>query len=189
MPRGVTILFTGLSGAGKTTVAQGTERILISHGLPVERLDGDDIRRTLCRDLGFSTEDRRRNIERVAFVANLLTRHGVIVLCSLIAPYQEMRDRLRQETKNYLEVYCKCPIEVTRQRDVKGLYKKTMAGQIKNFTGISDQYEEPENPDLVLYTDKETVGESIANVCDLLCRKGYLGILKIRPLVCQVGRF
>ncbi|NIO67596.1 MAG: adenylyl-sulfate kinase [Anaerolineae bacterium] len=172
--KGFTVWFTGLSGAGKTALALVVEDELRARGLKVERLDGDIVRQHLTRDLGFSKEDRDKNIERVTFVAKLLTRNGVAVLCSFIAPYRDVRARSRAEIGNFVEVYCKCPLEVLIQRDVKGLYKKALAGEISNFTGVSDPYEEPLNPEVVCETDKETVGESAAKVVDTLEEMGYI---------------
>jgi adenylylsulfate kinase len=172
--KGFTVWFTGLSGAGKTALAFVIEDELRSRGLKVERLDGDIVRRHLTKDLGFSKEDRYTNIERVTFVAKLLTRNGVAVLCSFIAPYQDMRGRSRTEIGNFVEVYCKCPLEVLIQRDIKGLYKKALAGEISNFTGISAPYEEPLKPEVVCETDKETLVESAAKVIDKLEEMGYI---------------
>ena len=173
-PKGFTVWFTGLSGAGKTALALILEDELRVRGLKVERLDGDIVRQHLTRDLGFSKEDRDKNIERVTFVAKLLTRNGVAVLCSFISPYRDVRAQSRTEIGNFVEVYCKCPLEVLIQRDVKGLYKKALAGEISNFTGVSDPYEEPLNPEVVCETDKETVGESAAKVIDKLEEMGYI---------------
>ena len=121
----------------------------------VERLDGDVVRQSLTRDLGFSKEDRDKNIERVTFVAKLLSRNGVATLVSFVSPYRGKRDRAREETTNFIEVFVKCPVEICEERDVKGMYKKARKGEIKEFTGVSDPYEEPLNPDLILETDKE----------------------------------
>jgi adenylyl-sulfate kinase len=172
--KGFTVWFTGLSGAGKTALALIVEDELRARGLKVERLDGDIVRRHLTRDLGFSKEDRDKNIERVTFVAKLLTRNGVAVLCSFISPYRDVRAESRAEIGNFVEVYCKCPLEVLIQRDVKGLYKKALAGEISNFTGVSDPYEEPLSPEVVCETDKETLGESAAKVIDKLEEMGYI---------------
>ena len=172
--KGFTVWFTGLSGAGKTALALVLEDELRARGLKVERLDGDIVRQHLTRDLGFSKEDRDKNIERVTFVAKLLTRNGVAVLCSFISPYRDVRAHSRAEISNFVEVYCKCPLEVLIQRDVKGLYQKALAGEISNFTGVSDPYEEPLNPEVVCETDKETVGESAAKVIDKLEEMGYI---------------
>jgi adenylyl-sulfate kinase len=172
--KGVTVWFTGLSGAGKTAIAKGVERELRERGLKVERLDGDIVRKSLTRDLGFTKEDRNKNIERVTFVAKLLTRNDVVVLCSFISPYQARRDRSRQEIGSFVEVYVECPLEVCAERDVKGLYEKAFAGEIENFTGVSDPYEPPENPDLVCHTAQEDVAESAAKVVDYLETHGYI---------------
>ena len=172
--KGFTVWFTGLSGAGKTALAFVVEDELRARGLKVERLDGDIVRRHLTKDLGFSKEDRYKNIERVTFVAKLLTRNGVAVLCSFIAPYRDMRALSRAEIGNFIEIYCKCPLEVLIQRDIKGLYKRALAGEISNFTGISDPYEEPLNPEVVCKTDEETIGESVAKIIDKLEEMGYI---------------
>jgi adenylyl-sulfate kinase len=172
--KGVTLWFTGLPCSGKSAVADRAAEILKEHGYHVERLDGDIVRQDLTRDLGFSKADRDENIRRVTFVSKLLTRNGVIVLTSFISPYIEVRDRARKEIGSFAEIYTKCALDICIQRDVKGMYKKAIAGQIKEFTGISDPYEEPVNPELLLETDKETLEESTARVLDLLKTRGYL---------------
>lgn len=172
--KGFTLWFTGLSGSGKTTLAKAVEQELRKRGLKVERLDGDIVRQSLTRDLGFSKEDRDKNIERVTFVAKLLTRNGVATLCSFISPYREVRARSRAEIGNFVEVYCECPLETCIERDVKGLYKKAINGEIENFTGISDPYEPPENPEIVVHTGSETVEESTAIILRRLAELGYL---------------
>ncbi len=175
LDRGFTVWFTGLSGSGKTTLAQMLEAELRARGLTrVERLDGDIVRQGLTRDLGFSKEDRDKNIERVTFVAKLLTRNGVAVLCSFISPYREVRARSRQEIGQFVEVYCRCPLEALLARDVKGMYRKALAGEIANFTGISDPYEEPLDPEVVLDTDRETPAESLARLLGYLEAQGYI---------------
>lgn len=170
---GFTLWFTGLPCSGKSTVGDGVAAILKEKGFRVELLDGDVVRKELTRDLGFSKKDRDENIMRVTFVAKLLSRNGVATLVSFISPYRELRDRARQGTTNFVEVYTKCPVEVCIQRDVKGMYQKAIKGEIKEFTGVSDPYEEPLNPEIVLETDKETVEESVAKV---LKRLGELGL-------------
>jgi adenylyl-sulfate kinase len=172
--KGVTVWFTGMSGAGKTAVAIPLEEKLRQRGLKVERLDGDIVRQSLTRDLGFSKEDRDKNIERVTFVAKLLTRNGVAVLCSFISPYRAVRAKVREEVGNFVEVYCHAPLETLIERDVKGLYEKAIAGEIKNFTGISDPYEVPENPDVMIDSSVETIAESVDKVLRKLEQLGYV---------------
>ncbi len=171
---GFTIWFTGLSGAGKSTLSENIEKRLQAQGRNVEILDGDIVRLHLSKGLGFSREDRDTNIKRIAFVCGLLSRNGVICISAAIAPYREARKWARHEIKNFVEVYVKCPIEVCRQRDVKGLYKLVDEGKIKNFTGVDDPYEEPENPELVIETDKETIEESVERIFAKLVELGYL---------------
>ena len=165
---GFVVWMTGLSGAGKTTIAHVLVDQLKARGIPVERLDGDVVRQSLTRDLGFTKEDRATNIERVTFVAKLLSRNGVGCICSFISPYQSVRDHVRDETTNFVEVYVDAPLEVVIERDVKGLYKQAIAGEIENFTGISDPFEAPENPDVHVRTDRQTVEESAATIIDYL---------------------
>jgi adenylyl-sulfate kinase len=140
----------------------------------IEILDGDVIRMNLCKDLGYSQEDRNTNIRRIAFVSQLLTRHGVIVIVAAISPYRESRDLARREIKNFVEVFVKCPIEVLIERDVKGLYKKALAGNLPHFTGVSDPYEEPLNPEILIETNRETPEASAAKILGLLENMGYL---------------
>lgn len=177
---GVTVWFTGLSGAGKTTISRAVENELKSYGYKVEILDGDIVRQHLTKGLGFSKEDRDENIRRVGFVANLLTRNQVIVLVSAISPYRELREEVREQIVNFVEVYVNAPLAVCEQRDVKGLYKKARAGEIKNFTGIDDPYEPPLHPDVECRTDLETLDESVSKVLSKLRELGYLG-LKTHP--------
>ncbi len=172
--KGVTVWFTGLSGAGKTALALRLEEELRRRGLKVERLDGDIVRQGLTRDLGFSKEDRDKNIERVTFVAKLLTRNGVAVLCSFISPYRAVRAKSRQEIGNFVEVYCYASLETLIARDVKGLYKKALAGEIPNFTGVSDPYEAPENPEVMIDSGKETIEDSLAKIVHKLEELGYV---------------
>jgi adenylylsulfate kinase len=172
--KGFTIWFTGLSGAGKTTIAERVEQILRDQGLKVESLDGDVVRLNLSKGLGFSKEDRDTNIKRIGFVCKLLTRNGVIAIASAISPYREVRDYNRREIGSFVEVFVKCPLEVCIQRDVKGLYKKALAGEIKNYTGVSDPYEEPLNPEVIVETSRESVEESAGKVLDKLMELGYL---------------
>ncbi len=168
---GFTLWLTGLSGAGKTTIALELEQRLLAIGQRIERLDGDTVREGLTRDLGFSKEDRDKNIERVTFVAKLLSRNGVGVVCSFISPYRDARDKARRETTNFIEVFVDTPLEVCIERDVKGLYQKALAGELKQFTGIDDPYEAPEQPELVIRTAGETVQESVDHILAYLERR------------------
>jgi len=172
--KGVTVWFTGMSGAGKTALAIPLEAELRKRGLKVERLDGDIVRQSLTRDLGFSKEDRDKNIERVTFVAKLLTRNGVAVLCSFISPYRAVRAQVKEEVGNFVEVYCYASLETLIERDVKGLYKKALAGEIENFTGVSDPYEAPENPDVLIDSGAETLEESLGKIVRKLEQLGYV---------------
>ncbi|MGQ4876502.1 MAG: adenylyl-sulfate kinase [Promethearchaeia archaeon] len=172
--KGFTLWFTGLPCSGKTTLADAVAEDLRARGMKVERLDGDIVRKSLTRDLGFSKEDRKMNIERVTFVAKLLTRNGVAVLCTFVSPYNEIRERSRKEIGEYILVYVKCPVEICEQRDVKGMYAKARRGEIKGFTGIDDPFEEPINPEIVVETDKQTVEESKKIIIDWLEKHGYI---------------
>jgi len=172
--KGVTLWFTGLPCSGKSAIADIVAEKLKAQGLRAERLDGDVVRQDLTRDLGFSKADRDENIRRVTFVAKLLARNGVAVLVSFISPYREMRDRARQQVRNFVEIYVKCPVEVCAQRDVKGMYQKAMRGEIKEFTGVNDPYEEPLHPELVLETDKETLDQSVEKTMAKIKELGYL---------------
>ena len=166
---GVTLWFTGLSGAGKTTISQAVEKELrLLDYKKVESLDGDVVRQNLTKGLGFSREDRNENIRRIGFVANLLTRNQVIVLVSAISPYREIRTEVRDRIGDFIEVYVNAPLEVCEERDVKGLYKKARSGIIKNFTGIDDPYEPPINPEVECKTDSETLEQSVAKVLSQL---------------------
>ncbi|MBP1993338.1 adenylyl-sulfate kinase [Paenibacillus eucommiae] len=149
---GAVLWFTGLSGAGKTTTAQAVEAQLRERGCAVELLDGDVLRETICKGLGFSREERFENIKRIAYVAKLLSRNGVIVLVSAITPYREMRDYVRGEVAGFVEIYVKCSLEECERRDVKGLYAKARRGEVARFTGVSDPYEEPLQPEITLCT-------------------------------------
>lgn len=171
---GFTVWFTGLSGSGKTTIAELLQENLIKRGLKVELLDGDVVRQNLSKGLGFSQEDRDINIRRIGFVCNLLTRNGIVAIGSAISPYKAIRDENRALIGNFVEVYVKCPLEVLTERDVKGLYKKAIAGEIKNFTGVSDPYEPPDNPEVVVDSDKETPEESLQKILTKLEEMGYV---------------
>ena len=174
--QGFVLWMTGLSGAGKTTIALEMLDQLADRDLRLERLDGDVVRESLTRDLGFSKEDREKNIERVTFVAKLLSRNGVGCICSFISPYQAIRDDVRSKTTNFLEVFVDAPLDVVIDRDVKGMYKKALAGEIKNFTGISDPFEAPENPDIHVRTDKQSVEESAAYIIGELEKRGLIPV-------------
>jgi len=174
MTRGVTIWFTGLPCSGKTTIADRVAEVLREKGHKVERLDGDIVRKGLTSDLGFSKEDRDENIKRVTFVAKLLTRNGVKVLATFVSPYIERRRKSREEIGEFMEVYVRCSVEECIRRDVKGMYRKALAGEITGFTGVDDPYEEPPNPELILDTDKETVEESVQKVLEKMESLGYL---------------
>ncbi len=171
---GFTVWFTGLSGAGKTAIAHRLEPALRARGLKVEVLDGDVVRTNLSKGLGFSKEDRDINIRRIGFVCNLLTRNGVVAIGAAISPYRAVRDEVRAEIGRFVEVHIKCPLEVLKERDVKGLYAKEARGEVANLTGVSDPYEEPLNPEVVLESDKETEEESLAKVVAKLEELGYL---------------
>lgn len=173
--KGVTLWFTGLSGAGKTTISDAVEEKLKALGVKFERLDGDIVRENLTKGLGFSKEDRDTNIRRIGFVSHLLTRNGVIVLVSAISPYRAIRDEVRQQIGDFVEIYVNAPLQVCEERDVKGLYKRARAGEIKQFTGIDDPYEAPLNPEIECCTDLETLDESVQKVMDKLTELGYLG--------------
>jgi adenylylsulfate kinase len=172
--RGVTLWFTGLSGAGKTTISRAVEQELRKRGCKVEILDGDIVRENLTKGLGFSKEDRDTNIRRIGFVAQLLTRNGVIVLVSAISPYRAIREEVRQQVGDFVEVFVNAPLAVCEERDVKGLYQRARAGEIKMFTGIDDPYEPPLNPEIECRTNLETREESVAKVLAKLEELGYL---------------
>ena len=172
--KGVAVWFTGFSGAGKSTIADALTDKLKSAGYRLEVLDGDEIRENLTKDLGFSKEDRDTNIRRIGFVAKLLVRNGVIVLVPVISPYRAIREEIRANIDNFVEVFVNAPISVCEERDVKGLYKKVRAGQIKQFTGIDDPYEPPLNPEIECRTDLEDVSESVDKILSLLKTSGYI---------------
>ena len=177
--RGFTVWLTGLSGAGKTTVAQSIVNELKASDVNIELLDGDEVRTNLSKGLGFSKADRDTNIRRIGYVSRLLSRNGVGVIASAISPYRDVRDEVRQsitsDGSEFIEVYVQCPIEVLVERDVKGLYKKALAGEIKEFTGVSDPYEEPLNPEVIVKTDRESIEESANRIIGALEARGLLG--------------
>jgi adenylylsulfate kinase len=166
--------FTGFSGTGKSTIAHAVEERLHQMGCSTFVLDGDNVRSGLCSDLGFSSPDRTENIRRIGEVAKLFIEAGVIVLIALISPFRTDRQRVRELVNHddFVEIYCKCPLEVCEKRDVKGFYQRARKGEIKEYTGISSPYEEPLNPDLILETDRCTIDESVTKVLDLLYYKG-----------------
>ena len=174
--RGCVIWFTGLSGSGKTTIAHKVEEILLDADVPIEILDGDVVRENLSKGLGFSKEDRDINIRRIAFVAHLLQRNGTFVITAAISPYREIRDEARAMIKDFVEVFADAPIEVCEERDVKGLYAKARAGEIKGFTGVDDPYEAPLNPEVVCDTANETVEQSAQKVVDKLVELKFLEV-------------
>jgi adenylylsulfate kinase len=172
--KGFTVWFTGLSGAGKSTLSEALAPVLRERGHKVEILDGDVVRTNLSKGLGFSKEDRDTNILRIGFVAHLLSRNGVAVITAAISPYKDIRDQNRALIGDFIEVYVRCSIEELTRRDVKGLYEKALRGEIQNFTGISDPYEPPVNPEVVVDSEVETVEESLAKIVDALENLGYL---------------
>jgi adenylyl-sulfate kinase len=176
--QGFTLWFTGLSGAGKTTVSKRVAEELRARGMKVEILDGDVVRENLSKGLGFSKEDRDTNIRRIGWVCEVLSRNGVVAIAAAISPYREIRDEIRDKIPQFIEVYAECPIPVLAERDVKGLYKKALAGEIKNFTGVSDPYEAPLNAEVVYHSDRETVDESVAKVLGKLEALGYLRLME-----------
>jgi adenylylsulfate kinase len=171
---GATVWTTGLSGSGKTTIARELASQLKARGINVEILDGDVVRTNLSKGLGFSKEDRDINIRRIGFVANLLSRNGVIAITAAISPYRSIRDEVRGLTERFVEVYVEAPLEVCESRDVKGMYAKARAGEIKGFTGIDDPYEEPQSPEVVCHTANETVEQSVARILNLLETRGHV---------------
>jgi adenylyl-sulfate kinase len=159
--QGFTLWFTGLSGAGKSTLATLAAHEIRDRGHRVEILDGDEVRTHLSKGLGFSKEDRDTNIRRIGYVCRLLSRNGVVAISAAISPYRDIRDEVRHAHERFFEVYVRCSLEELVRRDVKGLYEKAIRGEIKNFTGVSDPYEEPHDPELVIESDRESVEESL----------------------------
>ena len=187
MQRGFTLWFTGLSGAGKSTLANAVIGKLQAHGKRVEILDGDEVRTNLSKGLGFSKEDRDTNIRRIGYVAHLLSRNGAVAITAAISPYRTIRDEVRQRIGDFVEVYVRCPLETLVARDVKGLYKKALAGEIKEFTGVSDPYEEPLNPEIVVDSSRETVDESANIILTRLYELGFLGRAGTGPIAPHGG--
>jgi adenylylsulfate kinase len=171
---GFTLWFTGLPGAGKSTLARLAAEALIKRGGRVEILDADELRTNLCTGLGFSKQDRDTNIRRIGYVCNLLARNGVIAVAAAISPYREIRDELRREHQRFFEVYVKCPLETLVKRDTKGLYQMALKGKIRNFTGVTAPYEEPLNPELVVQTDRESRKESLARLLNALEANNFI---------------
>jgi adenylyl-sulfate kinase len=171
---GVTVWLTGLSGAGKSTLASAVADLLRSDGLPVEVLDGDEVRRNLSQGLGFSRADRDTNIRRIGYVAGLLTRHGVVVLVAAISPYRAVRDEVRVDIGRFVEVFVRASLDECARRDVKGLYAKARSGELPAFTGVSDPYEEPLSPDVVIDTERESVDGAAARLVAELRALGHL---------------
>ncbi|HUI74744.1 MAG TPA: adenylyl-sulfate kinase [Candidatus Acidoferrum sp.] len=172
--KGFTLWFTGLPSAGKTTLAQLVAVELRNRGVGVEVLDGDTVRTHLCKGLGFSKEDRDENIRRIGFVCGLLTRHGAAAIAAAISPYRAIREEVRASIGNFVEVYVKASVETCIQRDVKGLYKKALAGEIKGFTGVDDPYEPPLQPELIVETEQESPAGSAARILRKLEDLGYI---------------
>jgi len=190
--RGFVLWLTGLSGAGKTTLAGRLVPELRARGLRVEVLDGDEVRTNLSKGLGFSKEDRDTNVRRIGYVARLLARNGVAAVTAAISPYAEVRAEVRRAVEadgaEFVEVYVECPLDVLAERDVKGLYKKALAGEIQGFTGVSDPYEEPRAPDVTVRTHEEAVEASAGRIIEELERRGLLGArFDVEELVLQGG--
>jgi adenylylsulfate kinase len=165
---GATVWFTGLSGAGKSTIANAVHRYLVAENMRVQVLDADSVRNSLCRDLGFTKEDRDENVRRIGFVSDLLTRQGVIVLVAAISPYRSTRAEIRASIQNFLEVYVSTPLCICEERDTKGLYRRARSGTLPNFTGVDDPYEEPLNPNLRLDTAITSLDDCVAQVVNRL---------------------
>lgn len=176
---GVTLWLTGLSGSGKTTIAKEIARQLKLRDCSVEVLDGDIVRTHLSKGLGFSKEDRDTNVRRIGFVADLLSRNGIVAITAVISPYRAVRNEIRMMTKNFIEVYVNAPLEVCEDRDVKGLYAMARAGEIRGFTGIDDPYEEPIDPEIVCNTAQESLQESVAKVIAELERLDFVSPMPI----------
>ena len=182
MSTGFTVWFTGLSGAGKTTLGAAVAEEIRRRGRAVEVLDGDVVRTNLSKGLGYSREDRDTNIRRIGFVAKLLSRNDVAVVVAAISPYREVREEVRASIGAFVEVFVRCQLDELIRRDVKGLYERALRGEVSQLTGVSDPYEEPLNPEVVVDTDRETVDQSVAKVMDAIERLGYV------PGVSAVGR-
>lgn len=178
--QGAVLWFTGLSGAGKSTLAEHLVQEFRNRGYKVELLDGDEIRTHLSQGLSFSKEDRDTNVRRIGWVARLLARNGVLAVTAAISPYRAIRDEIRAETERegraaFVEIFANAPLDAVAARDVKGLYKKALAGEIKNFTGVSDPYEAPEHPEVTARTSEETIQESADRILNYLTEQGVIG--------------
>jgi|SRR5581483_8448821 len=178
MEAGCTLWFTGMSGSGKSTVSALLAGRLREMGLKVEILDGDIVRTHLCRGLSFSKQDREENIRRVAFLCELLSRNGVVAIAAVISPYRSGRDEARARIPNFVEIHMSCPLEVLIQRDVKGLYKKALAGEIPAFTGISDPYEAPLHPEVTIDSSSESPEQSVERILSRLQELGVIASLQ-----------
>ena len=174
MPKGFTLWFTGLSGSGKSTLAERVRDTLLERGMKVEVLDGDEVRTNLSKGLGFSKEDRDTNIRRIGWVCHLLTRNDVVAISAAISPYKEIRDENRKLIGRFVEVYCKCDIDTLKDRDPKGLYEKALNGESKNFTGVSDPYEAPDKPEVIVDTANEDIEVSLNRIIATLEQLNYI---------------
>ena len=168
MKKGVVIWLTGLPCSGKTTIAKEIEKYFVKNKLPIQRLDGDTVRKTISKDLSFSKIDRDLNIERMSYIAQMISNNGINVVSAFVSPHQKMRDFARNLCENFVEVYVKCGIKECKKRDVKGMYKKALEGVIKDFTGIDDPYETPQNPEIIVNTEVENLEESVKKVLECI---------------------
>lgn len=168
MSSGITLWFTGIPASGKSAIAREVRDLLADRGLPVELLDGPEVRQSLSRGLGFTREDREENVRRIGYVAKLLSRNGVIAICASVSPYRATREEIRQHVTNFVEIYVECPIQVAEQRDTEGLYAQARAGVIEDFTGVSDPYEPPERPEVHIRSHEESVASAATKVVKTL---------------------
>ncbi len=166
--KAVVVWLTGLPCSGKTTLAREIEAYLDKKNLPVQVLDGDVVRETICKDLGFSKEDRNKNIERISYIAQMLSNNGINVISAFVSPYEEMRGFARKICNNFIEVYVKCDVGECRARDVKGMYKKAQKGEIKDFTGVQDPFEIPKNPEIIVDTKENSIDDSVQKILNFL---------------------
>jgi adenylyl-sulfate kinase len=174
MPKGFTLWFTGLPGSGKSTLAERVRDILLERGMKVEVLDGDEVRTNLSKGLGFSKEDRDTNIRRIGWVCHVLARNDVVAISAAISPYKAIRDENRKLIGRFVEVYCKCDLDTLKDRDPKGLYEKALSGEIKNFTGVSDPYEAPDKPEVIVDTAGEDIETSLNRIIATLEQLNYI---------------